>query len=133
MNGMADTSGFPLTNALLYGVVVLAPPALFYLALRIPVLIRRVRRARQPAPKRPPIQDLAADLRRVHRLLTEFGPGTPMARRLGTRQAYDALLIEACEAVEVEHQLQKLPEGIDREIERLRLEESLRSAGLAIP
>jgi hypothetical protein len=130
---MADTTGFPITNALLFAVVVFTPPALFYVVLRAPALARRFTRHKQRVPARPPIQDLAADLRRVHRLLAEYGPGTPMARRLGTRQAYDALLIEACEAVEVEHQLRKIPEGMDREIERLRLEESLRSAGLAIP
>ena len=68
-----------------------------------------------------------------HRLLAQFRPGTPMARRVGTRQAYDALLVEACDAVDVEQRLDQMPEGLAREVERLRLEESLRSAGLAIP
>jgi hypothetical protein len=76
---------------------------------------------------------VSADLRRVHRILAGFGSGTPAVRRLGTRQAYDALLAQACRAVEVEHRLDSLPEGMDRELERLRVEESLRSAGLVIP
>lgn len=128
---MADTSGFPLTNLLLYGVVVVAPTALAMGVLKIPALVRRFRRP--PPPPRQPIQELAADLRRVHRLLAQFSPGTPMARRVGTRQAYDALLADACDAVEIPHRLGEIPEGMDREIERLRVEESLRTAGLSIP
>jgi hypothetical protein len=129
---MAETSGFPLANLVLYGVIVVAPAALALGALKIPALVRGLRRP-PPPPAHPPIQELAADLRRVHRLLAQFAPGTPMARRVGTRQAYDALLADACEAVEIPHRLGELPEGMDREIERLRVEESLRTAGLGIP
>jgi hypothetical protein len=81
----------------------------------------------------PTIEQLSADLRRVHRLLAGFEPGTPAIRRRGAREAYDALLVQACAAVEVEHRLDGSPEGIDRELERLRVEESLRGAGLVIP
>lgn len=129
--GMAELDGFPLTNLLLYAAVALAPTFVFWAALIIFAHAQRRPRAREP--QHPPIQALAADLRRVHRLLAEFGPGTPAARRNGTRQAYDALLIQACAAVEVEHELDTLPEGVDREVERLRVEHSLRTAGLAIP
>jgi hypothetical protein len=103
--------------------------------LKLPWLGRWIRRHRPPppVPGHPPIEVLAADLRRLHRILAEFEPGTPMARRAGTRQAYDAVLAEACDVVDVEQRLDDLPEGIEREMERLRLEESLRSAGLAIP
>lgn len=129
---MAELDGFPLTNLLLYAAVAVAPTFFFWAALSIFALSQR-RRTRAGEPEHPPIQALAADLRRVRRLLAEFGPGTPAARRDGTRQAYDALLIQACAAVEVQHELDTVPEGIDREVERLRIEESLRTAGLAIP
>ncbi|MQA08588.1 MAG: hypothetical protein GEU98_08545 [Pseudonocardiaceae bacterium] len=127
----------PLTNLLLYVGLVLAQCAVCWAVLYGPRTVRRlarwrVRRRPRP-PKGPPIQSLAADLRRVHRTLAQYGPGTPIVRRVGARQAYDALLVQACAAVDVEHHLDTLPEGIDREMERLRVEESLRSAGLAIP
>ncbi|UJW31404.1 hypothetical protein L3Q67_40510 [Saccharothrix sp. AJ9571] len=121
---------------LLYGLVAIAPTVLFWLLLRVPRLIRLVRRRFFPRPlppAHPPVQDLVADLRRVHRLLAAYSPGTPAARRTGTRQAYDALLAEACAVVEVPHRLDTLPEGLDRDLERLRLEHALRTAGLPIP
>jgi hypothetical protein len=69
----------------------------------------------------------------VHRNLTEFAPGTPYTRRVAARQAYDTLLAQACRAVEVPNRLEKLPEGVEREVERLRVEQGLRDAGLLIP
>ncbi|WP_116042592.1 hypothetical protein [Amycolatopsis palatopharyngis] len=129
---MAELDGFPLTNLLLYAVVAVAPTFVFWVALSTAAVVRR-RRGSAGVLEHRPIQDLAADLRRVHRILAEFGPGTPAARRKGTRQAYDALLVQACAAVDVSHELTVLPEGIDREVERLRVEEALRGAGLAIP
>ncbi|HEV7980935.1 hypothetical protein [Amycolatopsis sp.] len=129
---MAEQGGFPVVNFLLYAVVVVAPTALALGALKVPGLVRKAKRPK-PSPEHPPIQELAADLRRVHRLLAQFAPGTPMARRTGTRQAYDALLTDACDAVEIPNRLGEIPEGMDREIERLRVEESLRTAGLSIP
>ncbi|MFI6025137.1 hypothetical protein [Amycolatopsis magusensis] len=121
---------------LLYGLVAIAPTVLFWLVLRVPRLTRLVRQRFFPRPlppPHPPVENLVADLRRVHRLLAAYGPGTPAARRTGTRQAYDALLTQACAAVEVPHRLDTLPEGLDRELERLRLEHALRTAGLPIP
>jgi hypothetical protein len=130
---MAEATGFPLGNVLLYFAIVLAPTALAVGVLRVPGLVRKFTRPIPPAPGHPPIQELASDLRRVHRVLAQFAPGTPMARRTGTRQAYDALLADACDAVEIRHRLREIPEGIEREVERLRVEESLRTAGLSIP
>ena len=48
-------------------------------------------------------------------------------------EAYDVLLAQACAAVGVVNSLDDLPEGVDRDIERLRVEEALRQEGLAIP
>ena len=73
---------------------------------------------------------LAADLRRVRRDLQR--PGIPMARRRGMWLAYDALLVQACAAVGITHELDSLGDGIDREAERMRIEEALCSAGMAI-
>jgi hypothetical protein len=128
---MPGPAGFPALNMLLYLVIVFSPPAVCWLLLRLPRVTRRLRRA-APAPANPPIEQVAADLRRLHQLLAHFGPGTPIVRRQGTLQAYDALLMQACLAVDITHQLDQLPPGLTLELERLRVEESLRSAGLVI-
>jgi hypothetical protein len=131
---MAGAGGV-LANLILFAVVCIAPTVLFWCALRAPRLLRWLleKRAKPAQPQGPPIERVAADLRRVHRLLAGYPAGTPAARRLGTRQAYDELLIQACRQIGVSHRLTELPEGMDREIERLRVEESLRERGLAVP
>jgi hypothetical protein len=129
-----DGAGGVLGNLVLFAVVCVAPTVLFWCALRIPSMVRRVREKRaKPQPQGPPIERVVADLRRVHRLLVDYPSGTPAARRFGTRQAYDELLTQACRQVGVPHRLAELPEGMDREIERLRVEQSLRERGLAVP
>lgn len=131
---MADATGSVAGPLVLFAVVSLAPSALFWCALRAPEIYRFLRRKfAKPQAQGPPIERLAADLRRVHRLLVDCEPGTPAARRLGTRQAYDELLQQACRRIEVPHRLEGLPEGIDRDIERLRIEQTLRDRGLAVP
>lgn len=81
--------------------------------------------------ERRPIERIAADLRRVRRTLAGFEPGTSAVKKIAARQAYDALLVQACEALEVEHRLSVLSQGMDRDLERLRLEECLRERGLS--
>jgi hypothetical protein len=115
----------------------IAPTLLFWLILRVPRMVDAVgaylrRRRRGPEPVCPPIERLAGDLRRVHRTLVEYPPGTPAVRRRAARQAYDALLAQACTAVDVPHRLDALAEGVDREVERLRVEEALREAGIRV-
>ncbi|MGH3952000.1 MAG: hypothetical protein ACRDSE_23265 [Pseudonocardiaceae bacterium] len=128
---MAD---FPLGNVLIYLAVVAAPTAGFWLALRATRLATSVRdRRRRPAPDGPPIELIAADLRRVHRTLATMAPEAPALRRRATGQAYDVLLAQACAAVQVPNRLDTVSDGLDREIERLRVEDALRSTGLRIP
>jgi hypothetical protein len=126
----------PVGTLLLLAVVVTAPTLLFWVALRVPKAVDTVgaylRRRRGPATTTPPIERLAADLRRVHRALADFPPGTPNVRRVATREAYDALLVQACAAVDVPHRLDSVPEGMDRDLERLRVEEALRVQGVRV-
>jgi hypothetical protein len=126
----------PVGNLLLLAVVVIAPTLLFWVLLRVPRVVDAMgaylRRRKGPAPTSPPIERLAADLRRVHRTLADFPPGTPNVRRRATREAYDALLTQACAAVDVQHRLDTLPDGMDRELERLRVEDALRAAGVRV-
>lgn len=126
----------PIGNVLIYGLVCVVPPALFWLASKLPRLVDAVgerHRRRQPPPDGPPIERLAADLRRVHRALEALPDNAPVVRRRATNQAYDALLAQACHAVGEQHWLDTVPDGMEREIERLRVEESLRRCGLAVP
>lgn len=127
---MADEA---VANLLLYLVLTMVPAAVCWLLLQGPRLADWLRRRRQPTASGPSIQVLAQSLRRVHKSLIDFEPGTPALRRLAARQAYDDLLRQACRALDIPHRLDELPEGMDMEIERLRVEESLRRAGLRIP
>ena len=54
-----------------------------------------------------------------------------MARHLGVVAAYDDALLGAARALDVPTSLAELPDGIDREVERLRLEHALERAGLS--
>jgi hypothetical protein len=97
-------------------------------------LMEALRRLRPPAPVSPhrPIERIAADLRRVRRARACFEPGASAVKKIAARQAYDALLVQACRALDVEHRLLVLPEGVEREIERFRVEERLRDLGLSV-
>lgn len=136
---MADVAGVPIENLLLLVLAVALPSALFWVLLRIPRVVdgigaryRRHRRERAPEAEGPPIERLAADLRRLHHAIADCPPGTPMVRRRATTQAYDALLVQACTAVEVTHRLDELPDGMERDVERLRVEDALCTAGITV-
>ena len=54
-----------------------------------------------------------------------------MARQRGIVAAYDNVLTDTARTLSVPTNLTELPEGIDREAERLRLEHALEVAGLS--
>ena len=96
---------------------------------------RRMRDRLSPppvAPDGPAIEELARSLRRLSGEVRAPRPGTTMARRRGAAAAYEDLLVQAAQALGVPDSLSDLPEGTDREAERLRLEHVLREAGLVI-
>jgi hypothetical protein len=117
--------------------VVGAVSLLGYLALWFcgsvrPPLRRRARAAEPAAPYRRPLQVVAADLRRLSRQLARVPAGAPMARRRGLQAAYDDVLTEAAQLLEVPHTLTGTPEGMARDVERLRLQAALADAGLVV-
>ena len=79
----------------------------------------------------PPLEKLAADLRRLRPEARSPRPGVPMARQKGIVAAYDSVLVATARALGVDTSLADLPEGIDREAERLRVEDALEAAGLS--
>jgi hypothetical protein len=85
-----------------------------------------------PAPLAgPPLEKLAADLRRLRPEARSPRPGVPMARQKGIVAAYDGVLVSTARALGVATSLDTLHDGIDREAERLRVENALESAGLS--
>ena len=88
----------------------------------------------RPAPIVPlhrPVEQVAADLRRLR---AAFGQqGLRFAKWEGTRLAYDAALAEAADTLELTHFLAELPPGVDRDLERVRVERLLEDAGLLPP
>ena len=91
----------------------------------------RPRRRGVARPAHRPLQRVAADLRRLARELALVPAGAPVARRRGLQLAYDDVLVEAADLLEVPHQLAAVPEPA-REVERLRLLASLEAAGLVV-
>jgi hypothetical protein len=86
-----------------------------------------------PAAGRPrrPLEAVAADLRRLARELSMVPGGMPMARRRGLLAAFDDVLVEAAELLEVPNQLTAEPPA-SRELERIRLLASVEAAGLVV-
>jgi hypothetical protein len=95
-------------------------------------LLDRPRAARQLETMRRPIEVVAADIRRLARQLSLVPAGAPMARRRALVAAYDDVLVEASELLEIGHTLRLTPDGRARDVERLRLVAALEAAGLAV-
>lgn len=83
-----------------------------------------------PEPPRRPLELIVADLRRLATALRDVPRGVSRARHNGILLAYDDVLASAALALDVPHALADLPLGLDRDLERLRVEDALRSAGL---
>jgi hypothetical protein len=85
-----------------------------------------------PEPVGRPLQVVAADLRRLSRQLALVPAGAPLVRWKALWTAYDSVLTEAAEQLEVPHELGATCLGMPRDIERLRVLAALEGAGLAV-
>jgi hypothetical protein len=101
-------------------------------SVRFRVPRRRPRPESVLPPPRRPLEVVAADLRRLARQLAHVPAGAPMARRRGFQAAYDDVLVEAAQLLEVPHTLRETPDGLAREVERLRVQAALADAGLVV-
>ncbi len=88
-----------------------------------------VRELPLPAPANPPLETVAADLRRLRRELDHPGPGLPMTRRRAVLQAYDDRLLDACRELDVPVDPARTR---DPGTERQHLELLLEQAGLMV-
>ena len=107
---------------------------LFRIARVVPAVLRRCRLLPEPPPPpeppRRPLELIVADLRRLATALRDVPKGVSRARHNGILLAYDDVLASAALALDVPHALADLPLGLDRDLERLRVEDALRAAGL---
>lgn len=99
-------------------------------------VVARVRDARRRpdadvVPLRRPIEQVGADLRRLH--ASFHRGGMRFAKYEGCRQAYDQVLAEAAEMAGVTHLLGLLAPGPERDLERARVEAVLRHHGMLPP
>jgi biopolymer transport protein ExbB/TolQ len=78
-----------------------------------------------------PIEQLAADLRRLRAILGADAHRSA-AHQMGNRLAYDKLLMQVCEMLEIEHDLEGASIGFERDIERIRVEAELERAGVIL-
>ena len=78
-----------------------------------------------------PLERLAADLRRL-REVVRADEHRSAAQQLGNRLAYDQILIQACLMLEIEHELSQETTGMERDIERFRVEAELERAGVTV-
>lgn len=84
--------------------------------------------ARPGVPPRPPIERLAADLRRLSAELLSTAPRSAV-RHSGLVCAYEQTLRTACDALSVAYEMDGLT-GLARELECARMEGELQAAGL---
>ena len=82
-------------------------------------------------PVGPPLEKLAADLRRLRPAARAPRPDVPPDLLLRSLAAYDKALLATARALAVPTTLAGLPDGFDREVERRRLERALESTGLS--
>lgn len=87
----------------------------------------------QPRPARgEPIERLSADLRRLRGRICSEDPRESAGHDMSLRRAYDQALSDACELLGVEHELDEDTAGIDRDLERLRVEAELEGRGIVL-
>lgn len=88
----------------------------------------RLRPGPAPLPPRRTLEQVAGDARRVSRQFHR--EGMRHAQYEGRRQAFDRVLGEAADLLEVPHLLDLLPPGAERDHERERLEQRLAEWGV---
>ncbi len=126
--GAARLLGVAVTPVLILTVAFNVRPVL----ARMTLLGRRLQLLPEPPelPQVRPIEHLATILRRLRPDVRAPRPELAPGRQRGILAAYDGALVEAAVALGVPTTLRDLPDGLDQELERLRLEDALAAAGL---
>ncbi len=127
-----------MTTALTLVLVCAAPAAALWLVFALPGAAGRIaewhhRRRRAlagPAPASPPIERLAADLRRLRHQSGDVRRSR--TQRHAARLAYEDVLRASAAALALPHRLTSACAGLERELELLRLEQALTDAGMVL-
>jgi hypothetical protein len=77
------------------------------------------------------LEKLATDLRRL-RVAVSTDAHRSAAHQMGNRLAYDRVLMQICAMLDIEHDLDTELSGLDRDIERIRVEAELERAGVVL-
>jgi hypothetical protein len=92
---------------------------------------RRLRRlGKLVTPAGPPLERLAADLRRLR--IQRADPRRSRVQREGARLAYEDVIRQTATALDIAHDLDGTAGRFGREIELLRIEQALHDAGLVL-
>lgn len=78
-----------------------------------------------------PIERLGADLRRL-RTLIQHSDHHSATQQEALRRAYDSALTDTCRMLAIEHELDRPTAGLERDIERFRIEANLQSRGIVL-
>jgi hypothetical protein len=78
-----------------------------------------------------PIERLGSDLRRLRELIRHSDHASA-TQQAALRQAYDRVLIDTCTMLDLQHQLELPTVGLERDIERLRVEAMLEGHGIVL-
>jgi hypothetical protein len=79
-----------------------------------------------------PIEQVSADLRRLRGRICAGDPQRSASRGMELRAAYDQALADACALLEIEHELDRPTAGMERDLERLRVEAELEGHGIVL-
>ena len=92
---------------------------------------RRLRRlGKLVTPAGPPLERLAADLRRLR--VQRADPRRSRVQREGARLAYEDVIRQTANALGITHDLDGTDSRFSREVELLRIEQALLDAGLVL-
>ena len=138
---MAASATSVTVGVIKLGAAAVLPVALLYLIMHFGKVSRGVLRTLrwcrlvpkvkpEPPPPRVPLERITADLCRLSTALRDVPPEASRARKQGLLLAYDDVLGKAALALDVRQALADLPLGMDRDLERIRVECELRDAGL---
>ena len=100
---------------------------------RLGIRIERMRRRGKVEPSGRPIEQIAADVRRLGIRYHCLDPRVSFAKSDGVRRAYDGVLAECCAALDLTHLLAVIAPGPDLDVERARVEDLLEDSGLTLP
>ena len=122
-------------SVLLVVALATGPVLLLALAPRGPRLVARVRRflpAREPERVRRPLEEVAADVRLRGERFHALAEHASRVRRAALASAYDLVLAESCEVLELSHLLGIIEPGDELDRERRRVELLLHSFGMPV-